>query len=67
MKELPLQATSSDDAEECRLRMLGNFLGRLHTGASPAKPWNAMPKEYPKARATGTATAFPTCMYLLHD
>ena len=26
-----------------------------------------MPKEYPKARATGTATAFPTCMYLLHD
>ena len=35
---LPLQATSSDDAEECFSRMLGNFFGRLNTGASAAKP-----------------------------
>lgn len=30
-------------------------------------PWQAKPNVYPGARATGTATALPTCMYLKYE
>lgn len=39
--------------------------GRVRSGSFPtASPWKAVPKAYPRAFATGTATALPTWMYL---
>lgn len=44
--------------------ILGNLFGKEKTGSSPTKPLEDKAKEYPNARATGTATALPTWMYL---
>ena len=51
-------------AKDDRARQLGNFRGTVVTGWSLDNPWQAKPNVYPSARATGKATAFPTCMYL---
>ncbi|KAE8698825.1 Detected protein of unknown function [Hibiscus syriacus] len=50
---------------EDRARQSGNLKGRVIRGSSSHKFWQAKPKANPNAVATGTATAFPTCMYLL--
>jgi hypothetical protein len=40
-------------------------LGQLEQCPSPSNlPMYAIPREQPRARATGTATALPTCIYL---
>lgn len=41
---------------------MGNLSGNLYNGSSLVEvdPSNARPSVYPKALATGTATAFPT-------
>lgn len=45
--------------------MFGNFFGKGTNGSVPDKPLEAKANEYPKARATGTATALPTWTYLI--
>lgn len=42
----------------------GNLGGNFMSGSSPPDFWKAMPRAYPRARETGTATAFPTWQYL---
>jgi hypothetical protein len=45
--------------------VLVKLLGSLNSGPSPSNlPMYAIPREQPRARATGTATALPTCIYL---
>lgn len=54
-------------ARDERARQLGYLKGRVVKGlSSDNNPWQAKPNVYPNARATGTATAFPTCMYLYY-
>lgn len=45
-------------------RFRGKSSGSASKGPSPDNPLIAIAKEYPNARATGTATAFPTWTYL---
>lgn len=54
--------SSSEDTEETRSLIMGNLSGNLYNGSSLVEvdPSNARPSVYPKALATGTATAFPT-------
>jgi len=61
--QLDSSSFSTSEKDE-RARQLGYLKGRVVKGLSSDNPWQAKPKVYPKARATGTATAFPTCMYL---
>lgn len=41
--------------------MIGNFIGKVYKGSDEKlAPFTANPNEYPRALATGTATALPT-------
>lgn len=60
--------SSSASVEDDCARQLGNLKGSMVNGwSSSANPWQAWPKAYPNAIPTGTATAFPTCMYLQNE
>lgn len=58
------QTSSSDDAGATCSDEFGDPLGKVNNGSLVADPWTAKPNAYPRARDTGTATAFPTWMYL---
>lgn len=45
-------------------RWNANLGGKVMSGSGPVSFLTAIPSAYPKARATGTATAFPTWQYL---
>lgn len=55
--------TSSSDAA-VEAFFLGKWSGSVYKGPSVEAPWDASPRQYPRALPTGTATAFPTWMYL---
>jgi len=63
-RQAQLESSSSTVSKE-GTRQLGYLNGRVVKGLSSSdSPRIAKPNVYPRARATGTATAFPTWVYL---
>jgi hypothetical protein len=54
----------NSDLANWRLVEWENLGGNVISGSSPLSFWNAIPNVNPKARPTGTATAFPIWRYL---
>lgn len=63
-QQIHSDSSPSIGAEDGTARQLGNLKGRVLRGELSDNPWHAKPNVYPNAIPTGTATAFPTCMYL---